>query len=637
MREVYSARALQNSSAVDSVDRIAQKPLIKRTREAGVVKTGGLVQIALPDSASWMPAADSGAIYNAAAAPIAELLERFALLNPHLAVTGRIDGWPLELSWRPTITDWKRWKPSDPLVAAWYTPDSFERLFCAQLNAERQRGRISFVRDFIGLFRGVSGTAKRKMVLADTGLAGKTLEALVDEDGKPDRSGLELLLYCLQEVGTAPKPNTLGIIGKEHLLERLGLDAKAREQFTYQLVTGTDPSSPTLTELAMTICEDGEDDDEDDEDDDALRLLCGINHSPSLSGARAFEVESSSGYMPTDLGRLLAEQQVAGTDPLVVVAHHLTARPQFTNRGKSALKIDDEDGEAIAAAVVKISDPWRKQKEKEIRDKRAALKRAEVFAKPPPKVTQKKAAAECMVEAYLKASSGGTLPAAPRQIMYAARDHIQRRSGKTLDSNYFSQTLLIDFVEANAELTKSWKIAWDARGNLILPHSHRRVPLSTLDVEAYIATKGWRDHYGAALFVEKEGFNPLFEEVQLGDRYDMAIMSTKGMSVTAARTLIDALVADGVRVFALQRLRCQRLHHRRHARPQHQAAHLADRRRGRPWAAARGCRGPRPGQGSGTAQARQGAAHGSCRDTGLHRPEPATQRCHRGRDRVPDP
>ena len=241
------------------VDRIAQKPLIKRTREAGVVKTGGLVQIALPDSASWMPAADSGAIYNAAAASIAELLERFALLNPHLAVTGRIDGWPLELSWRPTITDWKRWKPSDPLVAAWYTPDSFERLFCAQLNAERQRGRISFVRDFIGLFRGVSGTAKRKMVLADTGLAGKTLEALVDEDGKPDRSGLELLLYCLQEVGTAPKPNTLGIIGKEHLLERLGLDAKAREQFTYQLVTGTDPSSPTLTELAMTICEDGED------------------------------------------------------------------------------------------------------------------------------------------------------------------------------------------------------------------------------------------------------------------------------------------------------------------------------------------------------------------------------------------
>ena len=40
--------------------------------------------------------------------------------------------------------------------------------------------------------------------------------------------------------------------------------------------------------------------------------------------------------------------------------------------------------------------------------------------------------------------------------------------------------------------------------------------------------------------------------MQLGDRYDMAIMSTKGMSVTAARTLIDALVADGVRVFALR-------------------------------------------------------------------------------------
>ena len=37
---------------------------------------------------------------------------------------------------------------------------------------------------------------------------------------------------------------------------------------------------------------------------------------------------------------------------------------------------------------------------------------------------------------------------------------------------------------------------------------------------------------------------PLFEAVQLAERYDLAIMSTKGMSVTASRELVDMLCAQ---------------------------------------------------------------------------------------------
>jgi hypothetical protein len=43
------------------------------------------------------------------------------------------------------------------------------------------------------------------------------------------------------------------------------------------------------------------------------------------------------------------------------------------------------------------------------------------------------------------------------------------------------------------------------------------------------------------LFIEKEGFLPLFEAVRLAERYDIAIMSSKGMSVTAARLLADKM------------------------------------------------------------------------------------------------
>jgi Protein of unknown function C-terminus (DUF2399) len=46
------------------------------------------------------------------------------------------------------------------------------------------------------------------------------------------------------------------------------------------------------------------------------------------------------------------------------------------------------------------------------------------------------------------------------------------------------------------------------------------------------------------LFVEKEGFMPLFEEVELAERYDIAIMSTKGMSVSASRRLVEQLCAS---------------------------------------------------------------------------------------------
>jgi hypothetical protein len=46
------------------------------------------------------------------------------------------------------------------------------------------------------------------------------------------------------------------------------------------------------------------------------------------------------------------------------------------------------------------------------------------------------------------------------------------------------------------------------------------------------------------LYVEKEGFLPLFKRVKLAQRYDIAIMSSKGMSVTAARILADSICTD---------------------------------------------------------------------------------------------
>ena len=244
--------------------------------------------------------------------------------------------------------------------------------------------------------------------------------------------------------------------------------------------------------------------------------------------------------------------------PTVIVFVHLAcARVEYTDRGKSAIVAADEL--PIVEAVQDVTKAWRKQRIAEIKDYNAALRRRDAMTRTR-RVTQKDAAFQVMEEAYLKASANGTLPAKARQIMYAARPHVLAMTGiEKMELQYFTQTLLPDFMTENPALTADWKVVFDARGHFIEPHTGCSVPLGTSEVESYlyrigdpawgtptadlpdIETCGPSGRYGAVLFCEKEGFNELFAAVQLAERHDIAIMSTKGVSVTAARRLVDRL------------------------------------------------------------------------------------------------
>jgi hypothetical protein len=169
----------------------------------------------------------------------------------------------------------------------------------------------------------------------------------------------------------------------------------------------------------------------------------------------------------------------------------------------------------------------------------------------------KEAAEEIMEEAYNKASGNGRYTALARQIMYAARPHIQQKTGKPLQSAYFTQHLLPDYIEEHG--CHHWRTGYDARGHLIEPHGGKIVNLGTSEVRGYL--KGIRDprhveaelaaaniefhgpkgNFGALLFIEKEGFGPLLQEANFANRFDLATMSSKGMSSTAARELADRI------------------------------------------------------------------------------------------------
>lgn len=220
------------------------------------------------------------------------------------------------------------------------------------------------------------------------------------------------------------------------------------------------------------------------------------------------------------------------------------------------------DAEAITKLVQGVTKKWAKQRKAEERQANAKARRYEALTRSS-RITIREAAWEVMEKAYLKASSNGTLPAHARQIMYAARGRIQELTGRTtLDDQYFTQTLLPDFMAEHADETAGWDVVFDARGHFEEPHTKRVVSLGTLEVREYLEkvgmpdadelelelprgdrfpTHGPENRFGAILFIEKEGFLPLFRKVKLAERYDVAIMSTKGMSVTASRLLIDQL------------------------------------------------------------------------------------------------
>jgi hypothetical protein len=128
----------------------------------------------------------------------------------------------------------------------------------------------------------------------------------------------------------------------------------------------------------------------------------------------------------------------------------------------------------------------------------------------------------------------------------------------SLDSQYFCQTLLVDYIR---EHNLGWDVVWDDRGHFVEPHTRKQIGVGTLNVRGYVAsyaspslkeagfadatieTHGPEGRFGGLLYIEKEGFMPLLERARLAEKFDIGIMSCKGMSVTAARQLVDQTCA----------------------------------------------------------------------------------------------
>ncbi len=518
-------------------DAIRQEPIIDRQRISlpGIVKTGTRVRVELARS-----------ILEEARLDFLQIAIDAAWLNPHLSLRFKFfDEEVLDLA--ATDINWKKWLPCYPTSIWWYALESFERLIAAYVAHDDEHGRNRTVREFIKEFDGMKGSAKQKAVAEAAGLSRATLASLRDGDHCLDRKKVAALREAMRAQTKPVNPRRLGEIGKDHIaakFEEIGADMAT---FRYERMREEIDAVPYVTEVAFA--------EREERDCDTEVLYSGVNWSPSIGGNPFRRVPGNhllSSFMD---------------DPVLLFVHVATPGVQFLDRGKSCVAV--ANGTTVIGLVEKLTARWAKKKRKEKRQDRREAREAEKGEKG---MSQKDAAYGVMREAYFKASGGNTFPAAARQVMYVARGDIERLSGKPLDDVYFTQTLLPDYLAEHPDETRSWDVVFDARGHFAEPHTDKRVDLGTLAVRSYLGsrkdeaapmldlpevtaglfpTRGPNRRFGAVLFVEKEGFLPLFDRAQIAERFDLAVMSTKGISNTSSRSLVENMCADEVPLFVL--------------------------------------------------------------------------------------
>jgi hypothetical protein len=222
----------------------------------------------------------------------------------------------------------------------------------------------------------------------------------------------------------------------------------------------------------------------------------------------------------------------------------------------------------LKQSVLDVTKTWAKQRKAEERHASAEANRRARLIRASDYYNFRSASFEVMEQAYMAASANDTLPALARQVMYQARPLVQElMGGQPLNDQYFCQQLLPDYMDDHGV---DWDVVYDDRGHFIEPHTGRMIGLGTISVRDYLTelaepdltesglasgtvmTKGPDGCFGSVLFIEKECFLPLFEAVHLAERYDLAIMSTKGMSNTSARRLLDEMCGEReLKVFVL--------------------------------------------------------------------------------------
>ena len=146
------------------VDHINNQPRIVHTTTPSPVVVGTKFTVHWPESKALAYAADQ----------FQELVRAYAWFNPHLTLRGVWLGSEF-VNVSATNPNWQKWRPRDPTSAHWYDETRLQRYLAAHVARDRDLGQHRTVREFIGEFSGLLGTAVQRKVLTEVGCSHQSL------------------------------------------------------------------------------------------------------------------------------------------------------------------------------------------------------------------------------------------------------------------------------------------------------------------------------------------------------------------------------------------------------------------------------------------------------------------------------
>jgi len=461
----------------------------------------------------------------------------YALANPHVLVKFRCfwDGSYLDNSdaeeaqefadsYHPTVPDtWRKFMIKDLTAPAWYNKDTLERQIFTILKKDSDQT----LREFVKSFRGLSANAKAKMVCNKL----PDISHLRDFESKPEQ--ISELLDAMNEIAEPPSPKVLGSIGKDHFLAKFSeWHGVVPDRFYYRRSEYVFEGIPFVIEAACSEVE-----------SECGELFHLLNFSPTfddpLSNTRLAAGDVSSygfyNFMRSCYVNPLGKDWAGIKQNVVVALHIVSPAFEFLDRGKTRVSLPAEVADEVANVLWAVGKSFYKEGKRRERDavRQQKIEEERRRTKNDTEYDLKEAVFKVLKEVYLEVTAGERYPISVKDFHYAVRPKIQKYTKKTLKHSYFSQDVIIEYQR---QYGKFKMLYYDPRGYLYEPHTGKKIPLGTREVDNY-EFPSWL--YNKILYVEKKGFVEPFLTAEIPERYDMALVAAEGYSSEAIRTLFQ--------------------------------------------------------------------------------------------------
>jgi Histidine kinase-, DNA gyrase B-, and HSP90-like ATPase len=307
-----------------AVDLIRQEPKITHSTASSPVVRGTKITVELP---IFQEGAYKWDIVDGNEGRFLALAEAYTWLNPHLSLRVCWNG-EVKIDVSASNPAWAKCLPSWPTSPHWYDKSRFRRYMVAHIS---HQGNIT-VREFISEFRGLSSTAKQKVVLEEIGASHVSLHDFFGRH-RANRNNIATLLAVLKKHSKPVPAGQLGVIGKSHLyrlMEAAGGDPKT---FSYKRSDGVTAGVPRVLEFAFGIHRDGL----IAGHGPSRKFITGVNWSPGINNP--FRLIGQSGV---GLDSILAEVRANTSQPVVALLHLACPRVAYTDRGKSAIVVEGD-------------------------------------------------------------------------------------------------------------------------------------------------------------------------------------------------------------------------------------------------------------------------------------------------------